>query len=173
MHFNSGQSRLLKAVWWRHDELITAIMCLLPAMVIFGLFNIFPILYSGYLSLLKWDGLSDTPIFVGSANYIALFQSDSFWNSIRVTLYYMGGVTLLGLGAGLLIALALNQGVRWSGFYRTVYFTPVITSTVAAAVCGNIFSIRGRVILTNSCTPSAFWLPIGSLARFGLCLLLF
>jgi len=134
MHFNSGQSRLLKAVWWRHDELITAIMCLLPAMVIFGLFNIFPILYSDYLSLLKWDGLSDTPIFVGSANYIALFQSDSFWNSIRVTLYYMGGVTLLGLGAGLLIALALNQGVRWSGFYRTVYFTPVITSTVAAAV---------------------------------------
>ena len=125
------------ATWrnkWRRSDLPTAIVCLLPAAIIFGVFNIFPILYSGYLSLLKWDGLSATREYVGSKNYVELLSSPDLWNSLSVTVYYMGGVTALGIVAGLVVALALNRGRRALSFYRAVYFTPVVTSTVAAAV---------------------------------------
>jgi len=119
---------------WRRGDLPAAVVCLLPAAIIFGAFNIFPILYSGYLSLLKWDGLSAAREYVGLKNYVELLSSHDLWNSLRVTMYYMGGVTVLGIAAGLVVALALNKGVRALSFYRAVYFTPVVTSTVAAAV---------------------------------------
>jgi len=119
---------------WRRGDLPAAVVCLLPAAIIFGAFNIFPILYSGYLSLLEWDGLSAVREYVGLRNYAQLLSSHDLWNSLRVTVYYMGGVTVLGIAAGLVVALALNKGIRALSFYRAVYFTPVVTSTVAAAV---------------------------------------
>ncbi len=119
---------------WRRSDLPAALLCLLPAAIIFGVFNIFPIIYSGYLSLLEWDGLSAARLFVGPANYVALLRSGELWNSLGATLYYMLGSTILGLAAGLLVALALNRGLCARSFYRTVYFIPVITSAVAAAV---------------------------------------
>jgi len=119
---------------WRRSDVWSALVCLLPAGLIFGVFNIFPILYSGYLSLLRWDGLSASRAFVGLANYAQLLRSHELWNSLAVTLYYMAGVTLLSLAAGLAVALALNRGIRGLAFYRALYFTPVITSSVAAAI---------------------------------------
>lgn len=119
---------------WRRGDLPTAIVCLLPAAIIFGVFNIFPIIYSGYLSLLEWDGLSAARTYIGLRNYVELLSSHDLWNSLRVTIYYMGGVTALGIAAGLVLALALNRGIRALPLYRAIYFTPVITSTVAAAV---------------------------------------
>lgn len=146
----------------RRDDLLTALVCLLPAAVIFGAFNIFPILYSGYLSLLDWDGLSPIRTFVGLANYIELARSGDFWNSLGVTLYYMVGITVFGIAAGLAVALALNQGIRALPFYRAVYFTPVITSTVAAAVVWKYLFDPGsgfvNVALRSAGLPAPAWL---------------
>jgi multiple sugar transport system permease protein len=151
---------------WRRacqrDDLLAALICLLPAALIFGVFNIFPILYSGYLSLLEWDGLSPNRVFVGLANYVDLARSGDFWNSLGVTLYYMVGITVLGIAAGLIVALALNRGIRALPFYRTVYFTPVITSTVAAAVIWKYLFDPGsgfvNVTLRSAGLPAPAWL---------------
>lgn len=113
--------------WW-------ALLCIAPALLVLGIFNLYPILYSGYLSLLKWDGFGAEKQFIGLGNYVTLLQSPAFWNSIRVTLFYMLGVTILGIAAGLAIALVLEKGMRALPFYRALFFMPVITSTVAAAV---------------------------------------
>lgn len=146
----------------RRDDLLTALVCLLPAAVIFGAFNILPILYSGYLSLLDWDGLSPIRTFVGLANYIELARSGDFWNSLGVTLYYMAGITVFGIAAGLAVALALNRGIRALPFYRAVYFTPVITSTVAAAVVWKYLFDPGsgfvNVTLRSAGLPAPAWL---------------
>lgn len=146
----------------RRDDLWTALVCLLPAAVIFGAFNIFPILYSGYLSLLEWDGLSSHRVFVGLANYMDLARSRDFWNSLGVTLYYMVGITVLGIAAGLAVALALNRGLRALPFYRAVYFTPVVTSTVAAAVVWKYLFDPGsglvNVTLRSVGLPTPAWL---------------
>lgn len=147
---------------WRQGDLSTAIICLLPAALVFGVFNIYPILYSGYLSLLEWDGLSPNRTFVGLANYIELARSGDFWNSLGVTLYYMVGITVLGIVASLVVALALNRGIRALPFYRAVYFTPVITSTVAAAVVWKYLFDPGsgfvNVAMRSAGLPAPAWL---------------
>ncbi|MGE5589811.1 MAG: carbohydrate ABC transporter permease [Bacillota bacterium] len=118
----------------QRDQAWTALLCLFPALVIFGLFNIYPAIWSGWLSLLNWDGLSAVKTFVGFSNYRALFADPEFWNSLRVTALYTVGVTVFGLAAGLLVAVALNRRVVGRTFYRAAYFTPVVTATVAAGV---------------------------------------
>jgi multiple sugar transport system permease protein len=107
---------------------------LLPTIVVLGTFNFYPALYSLYLSLFEWNGLSPTREFVGLANYARLLASGEFWNSLRVTLLYAGGVTLLALALGLGVAVLLNQPIRGQTLYRVLYFLPVITPTVASGV---------------------------------------
>ncbi|RIH87462.1 carbohydrate ABC transporter permease [Calidithermus roseus] len=111
-----------------------ALFFLLPTVAVLGTFNFYPALYSLYLSLFEWNGLSPTREFVGLANYARLLASGEFWNSLRVTLLYAGGVTLLALALGLGVAVLLNQPIRGQAVYRVLYFLPVITPTVASGV---------------------------------------
>jgi multiple sugar transport system permease protein len=137
MALSTPQPTGLRA-WYRRKnrlgDLSAAVICLIPAIVILGLFSFYPIVYSGYLSLVEWDGLAKSRPFVGFDNYRRLWESGDLENSIRVTLYYAAGVTVGGLALGLLIALLLETVVRGRTFYRTVYFLPVVTATVAVAV---------------------------------------
>jgi multiple sugar transport system permease protein len=74
----------------------------------------------------------------------------------------MVGITVLGIAAGLAVALALNRGIRLLPFYRAVYFTPVITSTVAAAVVWKYLFDPGsgfvNVILRSMGLSAPAWL---------------
>lgn len=133
---------------WQQSDLPTAILCLLPALIILGMFNIFPILYSGYLSLLTWDGMSPDRVFAGLEHYQKLLRSAELWNSLSVTFYYMVGVTVLGLAVSLIVALVLNSGLRGLAVYRTIYFIPVVTSTIAAAVVWKYLFAGSGVIST-------------------------
>ncbi|MFZ5923625.1 MAG: carbohydrate ABC transporter permease [Bacillota bacterium] len=118
----------------RRDEVRTAIICLAPATVVFAVFNMVPIIWSAVLSLSEWDGIGTARRFIWLAQYRRLFQTPEFWNSFRVTLFYTVGVTIFGLVVGLAIALCLNGNVRARAFWRSIYFTPAITATVAAGV---------------------------------------
>jgi multiple sugar transport system permease protein len=112
---------------------LTALIALLPALLVLGIFSIYPILYSGYLSLHDWDGFSPDRNFVGLQNYLDLFNSTQFWHSLQITLIYVVSITALSSVGGLFIALLLNSGIRGVTFYRILYFIPVVTATVAAA----------------------------------------
>lgn len=118
----------------RRGDLSTAAITLAPALVLFMLFNLYPLLYSGYLSVMEWDGFSPNKEFVGLDNYKALFDSSMFRNALEVTLQYTLGVTIFGVAISLVFAVLLNSGIRGQNIYRLVYFLPVVTSTVAAAV---------------------------------------
>lgn len=109
-------------------------MLLTPTLLVLGVFTIYPIVYSGYLSLLDWDGLSTERPFVGLSNYVQLWGSGDLGGSIWVTLVYTAGVTVGGLVVGLATALLLNAVVRGGSLYRAIYFLPVVTATVAVAV---------------------------------------
>jgi multiple sugar transport system permease protein len=123
----SAARRQSRSTW------LTAFIALLPAILVLGIFSIYPILYSGYLSLHDWDGFSSNRNFVGLQNYIDLFNSTQFWHSLQITLIYVVSITLLSSVGGLFIALLLNSGIRGVTFYRILYFIPVVTATVAAA----------------------------------------
>src|SRR6266545_3066686 len=95
--------------WYRRHnrlgDLSAAVVCLAPAVLILGVFNLYPMLYSGYLSLVEWDGLSDKRPFVGFDNYVRLARSGLLGNSVKVTLIYALGVTAGGLALGLIAAV--------------------------------------------------------------------
>ena len=104
-----------------------------PAFILFLVFNAYPLLWSLYISFTKWDGFNPVKKFIGFDNYKYLFTNSEFLTSIRVTTIYVVIVTILSTILGFAIAIAL-QNIKNAYFYRTLFFSPVVTATVAAGV---------------------------------------
>lgn len=116
------------------EQARTAYLMLFPALIILGVFVFYPIVSAGYLSLTSWDGFNPEKPFVGLNNYIRLAKDNEFWNSLLVTVIYAFGVSVLSVISGLFFALLLDGPLRGRGIYRTIYFLPVVTSSVAIAI---------------------------------------
>ncbi|MDP1712979.1 MAG: sugar ABC transporter permease [Candidatus Nanopelagicaceae bacterium] len=112
----------------------TAYLLIAPALILFIGFTAYPFIWSAQISLTSWDGLNAVKKFVGFQNYIQLFQDPEFRQSISVTTIYTVSVTLISTVLGFAIALMLQRRKRSSAIYRTIFFSPVVTATVAAAV---------------------------------------
>jgi multiple sugar transport system permease protein len=115
-------------------EALEGYICLAPWALGFLFFIAVPMVWSLGLSFTDSDVLS-TPKFVGLANFQrAFFEDDLFWTSLGRTFYYALLVVPLGVIASLLAALLLNQKLKGTNVYRTMYFLPHLTPTVAAAL---------------------------------------
>jgi multiple sugar transport system permease protein len=112
---------------------------LTPALVLIGVFFFLPVAASLLLSVTDFDiygvaNPSDTR-FVGLSNYQHLLQNKDFWNALKNTLYFafVGGPLTIAVSLG--AALLLNSKlVRLKGVFRTIYFTPFVTTLVAVAI---------------------------------------
>jgi len=111
----------------------TAFLYLVPAGVIIVVFRMVPIA-SAFLVSFFDVRMGRLRGFIGLAHYLKLFQDATFWNSLGTTAYYAAGVVPLSLFLALFAAVLLNQKIKVLGFYRTVYFLPVVTSLVAVSV---------------------------------------
>ncbi len=118
----------------RRSQWATAAVLLLPAFGLFAVFTAYPFIYAGKLSLTQWNGLDAEQKFVGLGNYRALLHDQEFIHSLKVTAIYTVATTVISIAIGLLLALALNRKLLGRNIYRAVFFTPVLTATVAAAV---------------------------------------
>ncbi|NOU92746.1 ABC transporter permease subunit [Paenibacillus sp. LMG 31456] len=108
---------------------------LLPALLILFIFVVIPIFYSAGLSLLSWDMMRPAPTFIGLDNYVNLFQNDSFYNTLFRTLLYAVMTVPASMILALGFALLLDKGLRWVlTVYRSLFFAPIVTSTVAISV---------------------------------------
>jgi len=114
-------------------EMLAALLFLLPNILGFVIFTMGPVLASFGLSLVDWN-LLGSPVWVGLDNYATMLRDREFWDSLKATLYYTAGSLPLGIVPALILALALNQKLRGLALYRTVYFVPVVSSTVAVAL---------------------------------------
>jgi raffinose/stachyose/melibiose transport system permease protein len=110
---------------------------LLPALFFYIIFSIFPILNSFYYAFTNWDGLSEIQ-WVGLSNFREILGDKVFWlsfkNNIYIVLVSIFGQVPIGLG----LALLLNKKMRGSQFFRTVFFLPVVTSTVIVSMLWNM-----------------------------------
>jgi len=125
---------------------ITALLFLLPTIVGLVLFRLVPIGWAFALSFYEWQ-IFDKAEFVGLANYAHIIQSPLaqkiLWQSVLYTLLYVPGALVLAL----VLAVVLNQSFRFSGFFRTAFFVPYITATVAITLAWRwMFSTRFGVI---------------------------
>jgi multiple sugar transport system permease protein len=101
---------------------------------VIAVFVVFPIFFSLFLSFHKWAILTPEKPFVGLANYQRMITSPEFWQCLGNTFLYTAGVVPVGAAASLGLALLLNRPVKGSGFFRTAFFLPTITSMIALAV---------------------------------------
>jgi len=112
---------------------------LAPALALIGVFFFLPVAAALLLSLTDFDiyavASSENTRFVGLHNYVQLLKTPLFWSSLRNTFYFAlvgGPLTIaVSLGAALLLNAKL---VRWRSFFRTIYFTPFVTTLVAVAI---------------------------------------
>ena len=112
----------------------SAYLFLSPGLLLFSVFTLFALGFAFYLTFHEWNALSpDTP-FVGLQNYKRMLGDEDFRQSVINTAYYTGATVPLTMGIGLLIALLLNQPIRGRGFFRTIYFLPVVTPFVVVAI---------------------------------------
>ena len=119
---------------WKIREALWGYFFLLPNILGFLAFNLFPLLFAIGMSFTRWDLISP-PTFIGLSNYEKLFLEDeSFRIAIKNTLFF----TVLSVPSGtilsLILANALNQKIRGTTFYRTAYFLPVVSSSIAVAL---------------------------------------
>ena len=102
----------------------------LPALLVFLVIVVTPVFMSGYYSLLDWDGIGKST-FAGFDNYTKLFtDSVGFAKSIGNSFVLAVLSIFIQLPVALVLALVLARGIKWENFCRTVYFIPVIISTV-------------------------------------------
>lgn len=98
------------------------------------IFTIGPIIASLFLSLTQYDVIT-TPKFLGIQNYTRAFlEDDLFWPSLGRTFKYALVVVPLGVVGSLGLAMLLNRGYLGTNLFRTLYFLPSLTPSVAMAV---------------------------------------
>jgi raffinose/stachyose/melibiose transport system permease protein len=111
---------------------------LAPAIVIYSIVVVYPMVYSAYLSLFRWDGISPTKVFVGLNNYVILLtQNDVFWIALKNNAVWLVAALLLPTSIGLGLAILLNSKFRGSNIFRSVFYFPAVLSL---AVVGLIWT---------------------------------
>jgi ABC-type sugar transport system permease subunit len=124
---------------------------LIPALVLFCIFNIYTFLDLFYLSFHKWDGLvGGASKFMGLKNYEAVFQDSSWWSSLR----HAGLITLLALTLqnllALILALCVDSTLRGQTIYKVIFFLPPVLSGIVVGLIWD-WIFNGDYGLLNHC----------------------
>ena len=107
---------------------------ILPAVLGVIAFNFFPIALSFFASFTRWDAITP-PEFVGTENYTTMFTRDSFFRlTFQNTLFYVFAKIPFTVVIALVLALLTKREVFGIKFFRTAFYTPVVTTTIAIGI---------------------------------------
>lgn len=127
---------------WRRT--LTAYAFMAPALILFLLFVFLPIAGSLPLSLFDYSVIGETK-FIGLANFTRAFQDKNFWLSIENSLLFVLVVPPIQLFS-IILAVLVNHKLAGIGFFRFLYYIPVVTSMVAVSIIwGFLFNPDGIV----------------------------
>ena len=107
---------------------------ILPALLVFAVFLFYPFFKTIYLSLYKTNKMGQAKLFVGLGNYMELFQSESFYNSLAVTLLFVAIVVAGSMALGLLAAVLRNKAFPGIRIFSTAYALPMAIASSSAAM---------------------------------------
>ncbi len=110
-----------------------AYLLLVPSLVFLLPFTVWPALRVVYSSLFQQDLSHPVPMFIGLGNFVAEFTNPIFLQVLRNTALYALGTVPISVLAALLLAVAVNERLRFAGLFRTALFYPTILPTVGAA----------------------------------------
>ena len=153
----------------------TGFFYILPWLIGFAVFQLYPFLASLFYSFTKYS-FGKTPEFIGLDNYIRLFTRDKqFLSTLSITARYALIAVPGKLICALLVAMLLNAKVRGIGLYRTVYYMPsILGGSVAVSVLWRTMFMRDGMVnrfLGLLDVPPVDWLTDPSIALYTISLL--
>lgn len=105
----------------------------LPALLLYGCFFVYPFLSSIYLSFTQWNGAA-APVLNGLDNYMRLFGDARMWGALKNNLIWVVLGTIAPIVIGLFLSVLLWTGAVGSLLFRIVYFLPLVVSPVVVGV---------------------------------------
>ncbi len=119
--------------FWTHRrrDNLAGYLFIAPALLGSGLFVLLPLAMVGWYSLNEWNVLAGTFEFVGAENYQRLAADVKLRDVLGATAWFAAGLVVLNLSLALALAVLLNQRLRGTTFFRTLFFSPVLVSLVA------------------------------------------
>lgn len=124
----------------RRRTALIALAFLLPFLILYTIFTIWPVIQGFYVSLHKW-GLMGKQDFIGFANYAKLLTDNNFWGALRNTLVFTVITTPLLVVTALVLALFANRPNRIKRGLRILYYLPsVLSVSVASFIAKFVFS---------------------------------
>ncbi|MFB9279291.1 carbohydrate ABC transporter permease [Cohnella cellulosilytica] len=120
---------------------------ILPSMIVMTIFVIVPLFFSLFSSVFSFDIMLRNFKFIGLDNYHAVIGDERFWNSLKNTIYFVGGNVPLQIVVSILVAVAINKRSRLNLVFRTVYFLPVVCSmTIVAMAIAMMFDFNIGIV---------------------------
>ena len=116
----------------QRSDVLWGMIFIAPQVIGLLAFSLIPVVYAFILSLVEWDGLGSRE-FVGLDNFRDQFADSDFRDALIHTFFYTAIAVPGGVSLSLLLALAVNH-VKGKTIYRTIFFLPTITSSVAVSM---------------------------------------
>ncbi|SEO51777.1 multiple sugar transport system permease protein [Amphibacillus marinus] len=106
---------------------------ILPWLVGLIAFTIVPMLIALYISMTNWSIIGSAE-FVGLANFKRIFEEGMFYETLWITVRYALLAVPMTIATAFIVAIFLNNNLRFIGIYRTIFYMPAIVSGVAVAI---------------------------------------
>jgi raffinose/stachyose/melibiose transport system permease protein len=133
-----------------HAPSLTAYLLITPAALLYGVFQLIAIVMAFVLSFTSWNGINFSRVkFNGIANYRRLLHDSFFWESLWHNVIVSVLVFVFISVGAFLVAAIIHSGIRWGGFFRIVFFAPVVVSSVAVAMLGIFFFSPSQGIINE------------------------
>lgn len=123
-----------KSLWKRSFNARTALLYLLPSIILFAVFVFYPMFRTIYLSFFLTNAQGEAALFVGLENYTYLFQSAAFRNSMKATVLFVLYTVPVTIVISLFLALLANEKLKGIGFFRTIFSSTMGISVAASSV---------------------------------------
>jgi raffinose/stachyose/melibiose transport system permease protein len=119
--------------FWRSAQ-PQGLLLLAPALIVYGVFALYPMLNVVVLSFMRWNGLTADKVFVGLSNYAGILALDPvFWTAFRNTAIWTVLSIVFPPLVGFALALGLDQKIPWRTPLRALFYMPVIIAPIAVA----------------------------------------
>ncbi len=155
-------------------KLALGLLFISPWIVGFLVFTVYPVYYTLRISFTRYSGFGE-PMWVGLANYRALWTDTVFWDSLQNTLYYTALAVPIGIVVAMAMAIAMNQPLREVSLYRAALYLPSVlplfaVSFIFIALLDPNTGVISRLLLALG-LPSINWFGDPRYAKLGIVIL--
>jgi len=149
---------------YRRNKIIIPLF-ILPALILYITFMVYPIFWTVFVSLFKWSGIQLGAMkFQGLSNYIKLFTTPMFYRVLKNTGILMLFSVFVRIPIGVVLSVVLYKAFRGYKFFRSIYFFPVVISSASIALMFSLIYSPSMGIINITLEK----LGLGSLSRIWL-----